>query len=244
MVLVLREADWRAIFPRAPNAITQAFANAAALLDVAGITRTRTRLAYALANLKHECGGFALKSLTEDIYYSAEGVAKTWPGRFIDAAAVRKAYGSGYGWQKKAIDEIYGECMGNGRGTNDGSRFIGRGGPQITGREEYWEVGERCGLDLIHRPELAAEARYQPAIFAAFWNWKGLNAQADVGNFHGCVERWKGHRVSMADRVAHMAGHDPMLSRLTNVAALLPILETLRFSEEVPATRLLSRVPG
>ncbi len=241
MVLVLRGADWRAILPRASNAIIQAFIDGAPLLAAAGITLNRTRLAYALANVKHECDGFSLKNLTEDIYYSAEGVAKTWPGRFTDAAAVRKAYGTGYGWQKKAIDEIYGDCMGNGRGTTDGSRFIGRGGPQIIGREEYWEVGQRCGLDLVHRPELAAEARYQPAILAAFWSWKGLSTQADVGNFHGCVEKWKGHRVSIVDHEARMAGHDPMISRLTNVAALFPIVEAIRSVTPVPAARPLRR---
>lgn len=243
MVLVPRGADWRAIFPRAPIAIIQAFVDGAPLLAAAGITSSRTRMAYALANLKHECDGFSLKNLTEDIYYSAEGVAKTWPGRFSDAAAVRKAYGTGYGWQKKAIDAIYGDYMGNGHGSSDGSRFIGRGGPQLIGREEYWQVGERCGLDLVNRPELAAEPRFQPAIFAAFWSWKGLNAQADAGNFHGCVEKWKGHRISIAEHQARMAGHDPMISRLTNIAALLPILENIRFAA-APATSTLRRMPG
>lgn len=244
MVLVLRGADWRAIFPRASNAIIEAFIDGAPLLAAAGMTVSRTRLAYALANVKHECDGFSLKNLTEDIYYSADGVARSWPGRFPDAAAVRKAYGSGQGWQKKVMDDIYGDRMGNGRGTSDGSRFIGRGGPQIAGREEYWEVGQRCGLDLIHRPELAAEARYQPAILAAFWNWKGLNTQADVGNFHGCVEKWRGHRLSMADREARLSGHDPMLSRLTNVAALMPIMEAIRFAPMMTAARPLRRLPG
>lgn len=236
MVLVLRGADWRAIFPRAPDTVIQAFVDGAPLLAAAGITLSRTRLAYALANVKHESDGFSLKNLTEDFYYSAEGVSKTWPGRYPDAAAVRKAYGTGYGWQKKAIDDIYGDCMGNGRGTNDGSRFIGRGGPQLIGREEYWEVGRRCGLDLVNRPELAAEPRFQPAILAAFWSWKGLTPQADAGNFHGFVEKWKGHRVSIADHEARMTGHDPMLSRLTNVAALMPVLEPIRFAAPVPST--------
>ncbi len=239
MMLLLREADWCAIFPRASREVIQAFVDGAPLLAAAGLTRTRTRLAFALANVKHECGGFTLKNLTENIYYSAEGVAKTWPGRFTDAAAVRKAYGTGYGWQKKAIDDIYGDCMGNGHGTGDGSRFIGRGGPQIIGREEYWQVGERCGLDLINRPELAAEARHQPAILAAFWSWKALNVQADAGNFHGCVEKWRGHRVSIADHEARMTGHDPMLSRLTNVAALMPVLENIGSAPQAAAERRL-----
>ncbi|MGE7369907.1 glycoside hydrolase family 19 protein [Neorhizobium sp. NPDC001467] len=235
MVLVLGEADWRAIFPRAPTSVVEAFVGGAALLAVAGITMSRTRLAYALANVAHECDGYALPALTENIHYCAESVARTWPTRFPDAAAVRKAYGTGYGWQQKAIDEVYGERMGNGRGTNDGSRYIGRGGPQLTGREEYWEVGQRCGLDLVNRPELAAQPRFQPAILAAFWSWKGLNAQADAGNFHGCVEKWKGRRIGIADREARIAGRDTMLSRLMNLAALMPVLEPIRPAPTIPA---------
>jgi putative chitinase len=57
MTLRLSRADWQAIFPRAPAAIISAFTGGSSALDTAGITATRTRLAYALANVEHEGGG-------------------------------------------------------------------------------------------------------------------------------------------------------------------------------------------
>jgi putative chitinase len=227
VALFLTEEHWRAIFPQAPDAIIQAFTSAAEVLGRAGITETRTRLAYALANVEHECGGFSLASLTENINYTAKRMAEVWPNRFASADAVRKKYGTASGWQKKAFDDIYGGRMGNRPGTSDGSTYIGRGGPQITGREGYREVGRRCGLDLVNNPDLASGSAVQPAILAAFWDWKNLNSKADAGDFVGCVTKWNGGTNGLADRIARMAGNDPIIRRLTNMAAIVPKLDNL-----------------
>jgi len=45
------------------------------VLDAAGITHTRTRLAYFFANIEHESGGFTIPSLTENTRYTAERMA-------------------------------------------------------------------------------------------------------------------------------------------------------------------------
>lgn len=225
MALLLKEADWRAIFPSAPNAIVAAFVNGAAPLDQAGITQSRTRLAYALANVEHECGGFAIPDLTENINYSARRMAEVWPNRFASAEDVKQKYGTRPGWQKKAFDDIYGNRMGNRPGTSDGSTYIGRGGPQITGRDGYREVGRRCGLDLVNNPQLASDPAAQPAILAAFWSWKNLNPFADAGDFVGCVKKWNGGTNGLADRKARMAGNEPIIRRLTNVATIMPRLD-------------------
>lgn len=224
-VFRLRADDWRRIFPKAPQAVIDAFTANPAPLDRAGITRSRTRLAYALANVEHECGGFTIKDLTEDIRYSPERMAEVWPNRFADADAVRAKFGTGAGWRKKAFDEIYGNRMGNRPGTNDGSTFIGRGGPQITGRGGYEEVGARCGLDLAGDPALATKPEHQPAILAAFWEWKGMNRFADAGDFRGAVKAWNGGHNGMADRRQKLKGNDPVISRLTAMATILPALE-------------------
>ena len=65
----------------------------------------------------------------------------------------------------------------------------------------------------------------QPAILAAFWSWKGLNALADAGDFVGCVKKWNGGTNGLADRKARMAGNDPIIQRLTNMATIMPRLE-------------------
>ena len=227
MPLKLTRADWIDIFPKAPKDIIDAFVDKPGPLDKAGITETRTRLAYALANVEHECGGFTIKNLTENIRYTAKRMAEVWPNRFSSADDVRTKYGTKKGWQKLAFDDIYGDRMGNRPGTSDGSTYIGRGGPQVTGRDGYHQVGKRAGLNLVDHPEIATLPEHQPAILAAFWTWKGLNKHADKGRFKACVRKWNGGTNGMADRRARLKGNDPIIQRLDNVAAVLPPLDRL-----------------
>jgi hypothetical protein len=118
--------------------------------------------------------------------------------------------------------------MGNRPGTRDGSSYIGRGGPQITGRQGYQIVGQLAGLDLENNPRYACLPENQPAIAAAFWTWKKMNAPADAGDFDTCVVRWNGGRNGMADRRAKLA-------------RILPIAQTLGSSvvrsPSTPATQ-------
>jgi predicted chitinase len=214
MALQVTSKDWRALFPRAPQAIIDAFAAKQHHLDRAGVTESETRLAYAVANVAHECGGFTIKNLTENINYTAERMAAVWPKRFANAGAVRAKYGSGPGWRLKAFNDIYGNRMGNRAGTDDGSRYIGRGGPQITGRDGYAEVGKRAGLDLVNNPELAILPEHQPAILAAFWEWKGLNRFADKNDFLGCVKSWNGGTNGLADRKSLLAEALPIVAKI------------------------------
>jgi putative chitinase len=106
-------------------------------------------LAYFFANIHHETAGFTIRDLTENINYTAARMAQVWPNRFKSAAVVRAKYGADEQWQRKAFDDIYGNRMGNRPDTSDGSRYIGRGGPQVTGRDGYAEIGKRIGFDLV-----------------------------------------------------------------------------------------------
>ena len=227
MAFEISRKDWIDILPRAPTSIIDAFVADTAWLDAAGISHTRTRLAFALANVEHECDGFTIKNLTENINYSAERMAAVWPNRFASAADVRKKYGTGPGWRKRAFDDIYGERMGNRPGTSDGSTYIGRGGPQVTGRGGYRAVGKRCALDLVNNPDLATLPEHQPRILAAFWKWKKLEKYADRGDFTACVRAWNGGTNGLADRKERLKGNDPIINRLKHVASLLPILDNI-----------------
>jgi putative chitinase len=225
MPLKLKRNDWREIFPKAPESVIKAFADNPGSLDKAGITKSKTRLAYALANVEHECGGFTIKNLTENIKYSAKRMAEVWPNRFLSEDDVIARYGTGAGWQKRAFDDIYGNRMGNRPGTRDGSTYIGRGGPQITGRGGYKAVGKLAKLDLVKKPELATLPENQPAILAAFWTWKKLNKHADNADFLSVVKRWNGGTNGLADRKHKLAGNEPVISRLNNIARFFPWLD-------------------
>lgn len=232
-------SDFAAIFPRAPKEVLVAFADKAGVLDKAGITASPTRLAYFCANVEHECDGFTI--LTENINYTAAGIARTWPSRFRSAADVRARFGTAPGWQKAAFDAIYGGRMGNRPGTRDGSTYIGRGGPQVTGRDGYQQVGGRMEMDLVGEPMLASSQSLQPEVCAAFWEWKGLNAFADRGDFVGCVKAWNGGTNGMADRRALMAGNDPIIQRL---AAARPAIDAVNAVVKPVEYPLLDDVEG
>lgn len=218
----------RQIWPKAPQAVIDAFVAKQGVLAKAGINHTRTRLSVALSQVEHETNGFTIRDLTENINYSAEGAAKVWRSRFPKGAAqVRAKYGTAKGWQIKLIDDVYGGRMGNRPGTNDGSTYIGRGGPQITGRDGYREVGKRAGLPLEAAPTLACRFDLQPEILAAFWTWKNLSPVADVGGLKAVTKPWNGGYIGMADREARMAGNDPIVARLKSVERIAPIAKEL-----------------
>jgi putative chitinase len=206
-------ATMRTVFPNAPDAIIAAFVEKQEALTAVGLNQTRQRLAYCFANLHAETGGFTIRNLAENINYTAARMAQVWPNRFASAAAVQAKYGTAPGWQTKAFDDIYGNRMGNRPGTADGSRYIGRGGPQITGRDGYAEIGRRIGVDLVDNPEMASSPVLQPEIASAFWDWKRMNKYADAGDFIGCVKAWNGGTNGLAERRVQLARILPILQK-------------------------------
>ena len=52
----------------------------------------------------------------------------------------------------------------------DGERFKGRGFIQLTGRWNYTKAAKQTGIDLVNKPELAAEP--ETAAVLAVWYWK------------------------------------------------------------------------
>ncbi|MGY3605656.1 MULTISPECIES: glycoside hydrolase family 19 protein [unclassified Bradyrhizobium] len=223
-MIKLTKESLRQIFPRAPQAVIDAFVTKQDLLTKAGINATRARLAYFFANIEHECGGFTIPNLTENINYSAARMAEVWPNRFSGPASVQAKYGTAPGWQKKAFDDIYGNRMGNRPGTSDGSTYIGRGGPQWTGRDGYANLERLTGLPAVADPTVATKLELQPEVCTAFWTWKNLNRFADAGDFVGCVKAWNGGTNGLADRQHLMAGNDPIIARLETVNAIAPTI--------------------
>src|SRR5687768_15929608 len=204
MPIQITDSLMKAVFPKAPKDIRDAFVQKQHVLESAGINKTPTRLAYFFANIYAETGGFSIRNLEENINYTASRMAEVWPNRFSSASAVRSKYGSGPGWLKKAFNDIYGSRMGNRPGTNDGSDFIGRGGPQITGRDGYKNISDRIGVDLVSEPELATKPELQPEIAAAFWCWKNMQKYADREDFVGCVKAWNGGTNGLDDRTGQL----------------------------------------
>lgn len=84
----------------------------------------------------------------------------------------------------------------------DGYRFRGRGLIQITGRDNYRQVGEVLGVDLIGQPELLGQSPLAQRSAAWWWQSRGLNELADVGRFEAITRRINGGLNGYDDRLA------------------------------------------
>ncbi|MEN5236594.1 MULTISPECIES: glycoside hydrolase family 19 protein [Pseudomonas] len=136
---------------------------------------SRVRMAAFLAQVGHESG--QLRSLVENLNYSAEALVRTWPSRFTPQTA------GAYARQpEKIANKVYGGRMGNGaEASGDGWRFKGRGLIQLTGRSNYRAAGTGLGLPLEDQPELLEQAEHAAQSAAWWWAKHGLNELADAG---------------------------------------------------------------
>ena len=99
----------------------------------------------ALAQVGHESS--QLTRLVENLNYSAQGLAATWPSRYLGPDGQPNALALRLARNPQAIaDNTYATRNGNGdEASGDGWRFRGRGLLQITGRANYRLVGEALG---------------------------------------------------------------------------------------------------
>lgn len=194
---MLSLAQLKKLFPRAQLPHLQAFADLhQALFDEFGISGSRNRLHFFLAQIGHESGGLTITE--ENLNYSAPRMMAVWPSRFRTLAAAQACAHN----PEKLANLVYCDRMGNGPSEcGDGWRYRGRGYAQITGRDGYQKVGQLAGLDLVAHPELASEPEHALRVVCAFWAWKKLNALADRGDFIALTRRWNGGTIGMADRL-------------------------------------------
>ncbi|XSS65421.1 glycoside hydrolase family 19 protein [Pseudomonas sp. B11] len=136
---------------------------------------SRVRQAAFLAQVGHESG--QLRSLVENLNYSAEALVRTWPARFSiqsSAAYARQP--------EKIANRVYGGRMGNGpEACGDGWRYRGRGLIQLTGRNNYRAAGAGLGLPLEAQPEMLEQPEQAAQSAAWWWAQHGLNELADAG---------------------------------------------------------------
>lgn len=174
-----------------------------------GIT-TERRVEYFLAQIAHESG--QLQALQENMNYSAEGLMKTWPGRFPT-----RAIADAYARRPEAIaNKVYANRMGNGpESTGDGWRYRGAGLIGLTGKTNqsrcalYFKLDARYVGDWLRTPEGACRAA------AWFWKTNGCNEVADKGDFDGVSDLINiGHKTAA---IGDAIGYDDRLAFL-NIA--------------------------
>ncbi|WP_246472520.1 glycoside hydrolase family 19 protein [Azospirillum tabaci] len=174
-------------------------ASMAARLPPAAIN-TPQRVAAFLSQVGHESGG--LRVWTENLNYSAEGLRKTWPQRFRDAATA-----TAYARQPERIaNRVYGDRMGNGpEASGDGWRYRGRGLIQITGRDNYQRCSGWAGKPLEAMPAWLETPDGAVASAVWFWTVNGLNRLADAGELEAITRRINGGLNGQEDRLSRYA---------------------------------------
>jgi putative chitinase len=184
----------RQLYPAAPDAMVEAFAEQAAeVLSEFEIADGRNRLHFFLAQVGHESGG---KPVEENLNYSAKRMTQVWPSRFPTLASTE-----GFAKNPRALaNRVYGGRMGNAANNDDGWNFRGRGLIQITGRDGYANTGEAAGLKLVENPDFATNPKHALRVAAGFWTWKKINARCDGGDFTGVTKTINGGIVGLQDR--------------------------------------------
>ena len=139
-----------------------------------GITEPK-RIAAYLSNVLVESN--YLRSDSENLNYSAEGLMKTWPSRFDRAKA--EAYARN---PEKIANYVYANRYGNGNeASGDGWRYRGRGLIQLTFKANYESFSkyDLCTKDVVKNPDSVAQ--FPLNQIAAMWYWEqhNLNEKAD-----------------------------------------------------------------
>ena len=165
---------------------------------------TPVRQAAFLAQVGHESSSFA--KLVESLNYSVDGLRATFPARVaqVQAQALGRKPGESVvpvERQVQIAQLAYGGRMGNSAPT-DGFRYRGRGGIQITGKDNYRECGAALGLDLVNAPELLQVLPGAIRSAGWFWSTHGCSALADSGDFVGLTRRINGATKGLDDRQA------------------------------------------
>lgn len=149
---------------------------------------TKKRQAAFISQVGHESG--SLNRLIENLNYSAEGLASTWPGRYSTGKKIivndktvnePNLLAKSLHRRPEAIaNNCYANRLGNGdEKSGDGWRYRGRGLMQITGKANYQMCSSYCGVDLVKNPELLEQKRCAVETALCFWRHNKLNALAD-----------------------------------------------------------------
>ena len=143
---------------------------------------TPPRLAAFLATIGVESE--YLTTAQEDLDYSAQGLANTWPRLFAFNGAPNVLANQCARQPVKIANIAYANENGNGpAASGDGYNFRGQGLIQLTGRSNYSLATMGTNLDLLDHPELLQIPANAALVSAWFWSNGNLNALADGKQF-------------------------------------------------------------
>jgi putative chitinase len=149
------------------------------------------RISAFFGNVLLECNYF--RQLVENLNYSAQGLANTWPARY----SVTKTrpfkpneLANKLNRNPKAIaNNCYANRMGNGcEASGEGYLYRGRGPIQTTGKNGYIRVSKGTGLDVVNNPDILTTVDGGAEASCFYWSDNNLNRFADIGDFDGVCD--------------------------------------------------------
>jgi putative chitinase len=194
----ISETQFKTLFPKAnPNA--REYLNRAMARHKID---SNVRVSAFLAQIGHESAG--LTAVSENLNYSAAGLAATWPTRFRGTDGKPNALATNVQRKPEQIaNYTYANRMGNGEvDSGDGWKYRGRGFIQTTGRANYAKLSAGTGIVFATVPDLLEQPEYAALSAAFFWQSNGLNELADAGHFNQITKRINGGTHGAADRNA------------------------------------------
>ena len=167
---------------------------------------TAERMAGFLAQCSHESACFSV--FQENLNYSAQGLANTWPGRYAvdprSSVKMPNPLALRLHRQPEFIaNYTYAGRMGNSPDPEDGDgwKYIGRGPIQVTGKTNYNLAGAALGVDLEGSPELVLKPEYGAHAAAWFWYTNGCNEMMDDGDFRAVTKTINGGLIGLDKRI-------------------------------------------
>lgn len=166
---------------------------------------SRRRLAMFLSQIGHESAG--LSKVVESLNYSVEGLLRTFRGRIAPEQAALYGRAPGRPANQMAIaDIVYGGEWGRRHLGNtepgDGSRFIGRGLKQLTGRDNAFRCGKALGEDFVRYPERLTLPVNAALSAGWFWSSRNLNRLADAEDLEAVTREVNGGLNGLDYRIA------------------------------------------
>lgn len=183
--------------PTASRTIIAGIVDNAHLLDQAGIN-TPIRLRHFFARVCVETGG--LRSLEENLNYTAQRAYEVWPSQFPTAASAAPYANN----PAKLAEKVYGGRLGNTK-PGDGWKFRGSGLLQNTGAENFAKVEAATGVPVVANPELLRTFPGALQSATIYWTNRKINALADKNDTTGVCKAVNGGTIGLADQRTWLA---------------------------------------
>jgi len=158
---------------------------------------TKERVAAFIAQTAHESADYT--TLQENLNYSAAGLAKTWPKRFISEQAAMP-----YNRQpEKIANKVYADRLGNGNeASGDGWKYKGRGIIQLTGKDNYTAFAKTINRTLDETVTYLGTKEGAVESACWFWTTRKLNAICDTKDITTMTKLINGGLLGLDERKA------------------------------------------